>query len=126
MPKTLQDYYDDALKTVSEISPDEAEALRASGEYLVLDVREEDEYSAGHIPAAINVPRGFLEVKADLVHHKKDPRLQDRNQKVICMCGGGFRSALACKVLQEMGFEEALSIRGGWHDWTESGLPVEK
>ncbi len=78
----------------------------------------------GILPRAINIPRGFLEVKADLEHYKRDTRLADRNQKIVCYCGGGHRSALAARTLQEMGFENVLSMKEGWTGWTNRGLPT--
>ncbi len=122
--KSLHDYVQEALKTVREVSPEETLAIIKSGEYLILDVREPDEYAEGHLPTAINIPRGFLEVRADLEHYKKDARLQDRNQRILCYCGGGHRSALAARVLQEMGFQEAISMNGGWTEWNERDLPI--
>jgi rhodanese-related sulfurtransferase len=123
--KSLHDYVQEALKTVREIGPKEALALSQTGDWLVLDVREPDEYAEGHLPGSINIPRGFLEVRADLEHYKRDPRLESRDQRILCYCGGGHRSALAAKVLQEMGFKEAISMREGWTGWTERGLPQE-
>ena len=124
--KSLKDYVDEALKTVRQVSPEETLALIESGEWMILDVREPDEYEAGHLPKAINIPRGFLEVRADLEHYKRDQRLQDRNQQILCYCGGGHRSALAANVLNEMGFKEAVSMADGWTGWNERGLPTEK
>lgn len=91
-----------------------------------MDVREPDEFAEGHIPGARNYPRGFLEVRADLEHYKRDPALADRSQKIVLYCGGGHRSALAAKVLVEMGFTDVLSLKGGWTEYTSRGLPVEK
>lgn len=126
MAKTLHDYVQEALQHVSEVTPEETDALRQTGDWLILDVREPEEFAAGHIPGAINIPRGFLEVKADLEHPKKDARLADRGQRVVCYCGGGHRSALAARVLQEMGFREALSMAGGWTGWSKRQLPVSQ
>jgi rhodanese-related sulfurtransferase len=124
--KSLKDYVEEALKTVREVSPEDTLAIIDGGQWLILDVREPEEFSEGHLPHAINIPRGFLEVRADLEHYKKDARLQDRNQKILCYCGGGHRSAMAARVLQEMGFKEAVSMREGWTGWKERGLPIEK
>ena len=99
--------------------------LPAMTDYWLMDVREPDEYAAGHIPGARNYPRGFLEVRADLEHYKRDPALADRSQKIVLYCGGGHRSALAAQVLQEMGFTDVCSLRGGWTDYTGRELPVE-
>lgn len=124
--KSLKDYVDEALRTVHEVSPEEVLAMIESGEWMILDVREPDEYAEGHLPHAINIPRGFLEVRADLEHYKRDERMQDRNQRILCYCGGGHRSALAARVLQEMGFQDAVSMREGWTGWNERELPTEK
>lgn len=125
MSKSLNDYVNAALKQVREVTPEEAERIRHEGGYLILDVREPEEYAEGHIPGAINVPRGFLEVKADLEHAKRDPRLADRSQKILCYCGGGNRSALAAATLKEMGFEDPLTMAEGWRGWSERGLERE-
>lgn len=122
MAKSLEDFVNAALQHVNEVAPDQVSAMT---EWQVLDVREPEEFADGHLPGAINIPRGFLEVKADLEHYKRDDRLRDRSQKLICVCGGGHRSALAARTLQEMGFENVLSVKGGWTAWTEAGLPFE-
>lgn len=124
MAKALHDYVQEALQTVREVTPEEARGLQLTGEWLVLDVREPEEYALGHLENAVNIPRGFLEVKADLVHPKKDARLADRNQKALVYCGGGHRSALAAKVLLEMGFADAVSMAEGWTGWTKRDLPT--
>lgn len=123
--KKLSEYVAEAKQTVDEVSPPGTQKLAESGEWLILDVREPDEFAEGHIPGAINISRGFLEVKADENHHKRDERLQDRNQKIICYCAGGIRSLLAAKTLLEMGFDEVISMEEGWSGWTNRGLPIE-
>ncbi len=122
MAKSLKEFVDEALKNVKEVEPHEVGDLAQT---LILDVREPDEFLAGHIPGAINIPRGFLEVRADLEHHKRDPRLSDRSLKIVCYCGGGHRSALAAQTLTQMGFENPLSMRGGWTAYTAADLPQE-
>jgi len=128
MARSLADFVHNALETVEEISPEAAAQIlekpdRAGWDFI--DVREPDEFAAGHIPGARNFPRGFLEVRADLEHRKRDPWLEDRGRKMILYCGGGHRSALAGKTLQEMGFPRILSLAGGWTDWVAHDLPVE-
>ncbi len=129
MPKTLYDYVRDALARIREITPEEGkrllEAPSHEGWHFV-DVREESEFAAGHVPGARNVPRGFLEVKADLEHHKRDPWLADRALPLVLYCGGGNRSALAAKTLQEMGFTNVVSMAEGWAGWTKRGYVEEK
>lgn len=123
MPKTLEDYVSAAKAVVPEVSPQEAAALLE--DRLVLDVREPDEYAEGHMPGAVNVSRGFLEVKADPSHPKKSEALQDRDQKVLVYCAGGIRSLLAAQTLQEMGFKDVVSMAGGYTAWTKENLPTE-
>jgi rhodanese-related sulfurtransferase len=129
MARSLADFVREALKTVEEISAEGAAQIlekpdRAGWEFI--DVREPYEFAEGHIPGARNFPRGFLEVRADFEHPKRDPWLADRERKMILYCGGGPRSALASKALQEMGFQRILSLAGGWTGWTELKLPVER
>ncbi len=129
MARSLADFVREALAAVEEISPEGAAQIlekpdRAGWDFV--DVREPDEFAVGHIPGARNFPRGFLEVRADLEHSKRDPWLEDRGRKMILYCGGGHRSALAGKSLQEMGFQRILSLAGGWTGWVERDLPVER
>lgn len=94
MAKTLDDYVNEARQSVREIEPADVARYLSEG-WRLLDVREPDEFSDGHIQGAYNVPRGVLEVHADHAHHKRDPELQDRTQRFVCYCGGGYRSLLA-------------------------------
>jgi len=127
--RTLDDFVREALEGVEEVRPEEALRLLQAPEregWHFLDVREADEYAEGHIPGARHVPRGFLEVKADLSHAKRDPWLADRSRKLVLYCGGGNRSALAARTLREMGFERVLSLAEGWTGWSARGYPVER
>ena len=129
MAKSLKDFVQAALGKVREITPEEAAHLLAQPGHEgwhFLDVREPDEFAAGRIPGARNVPRGFLEVKADLEHHKRDGWLADRDRPLVVYCGGGNRSALAAQTLQEMGFRRVVSMAEGWTGWTKRSYPVER
>jgi rhodanese-related sulfurtransferase len=88
-------------------------------------VREAEEFTTGRVPGARSSPRGFLEVKADLTHPKRDTWLGDRSRKLVLYCGGGNRSALAAVTLQEMGFTSVVSMAEGWAGWTKRGYDVE-
>lgn len=128
MAKTLADLVSAARAVIREISPEEARRiLEAPGQegWSFVDVREADEFAAGHVPGARLSPRGFLEVRADLQHPKRDPWLADRSRPLVLYCGGGHRSALAAAVLQEMGFERVVSMAEGWAGWSARGYPVE-
>jgi rhodanese-related sulfurtransferase len=113
----------EALQSVREIEPDEIKGLDG---WTLIDVREPDEFVAGHPPGFRSVPRGILEVRADLEHPKRDPSLADRSQRVALICGSGVRSALAARALQEMGFVDPVSVRGGFTAYCKAGLPVEQ
>jgi rhodanese-related sulfurtransferase len=129
VPKNLADFVREALSEVEEWSPEEARRLLDAPDregWHFVDVREESEFSAGHVPGARLVPRGFLEVKADLEHPKRDAWLEDRSRKLLLYCGGDNRSALAARTLQAMGFTRVVSLREGWAGWTQRGYPVER
>lgn len=128
MAKALADLVGEALAEIEEIAPEEARRLLAQpgrDDWEFLDVREADEFAAGHLPGAHHYPRGFLEVRADLEHPKRDPWLADRSRKLILYCGGGHRSALAARALHEMGFDHVRSLAEGWTGWTKRGFPTE-
>lgn len=128
MAATLADLVAEALRQVEEMTPEEALRLLEAAEredWHFLDVREGDEFDAGRIPGARFYPRGFLEVRADLTHPKRDPWLEDRSRKLVLYCGGGHRSALAAHALQRMGFATAVSLAEGFGGWTKRGYPVE-
>jgi rhodanese-related sulfurtransferase len=129
MAKSLADLVQEALERVEEIAPEEARGLldlSDRGGWHFVDVREHDEFAAGRIPGARHVPRGFLEVRADLDHPKRDLWLADRSRPLLLYCGGGHRSALAASALLEMGFKQVISLREGWSGWTRRGYPEER
>lgn len=113
----------EALVHVREV---EVGDLAEMDDWVLLDVREPEEFLAGHPVGARNVPRGMLEVAADLEHPKRDPSLADRSQKLALICGSGVRSALAAKAMLEMGFTDPVSVRGGWAAYSQAGLPTAK
>mgnify|MGYP001172760927 CR=1 FL=1 len=121
MAKTSHDLVMAARARIQEISLAEARSLLAQNP-LVLDVREPDEFVAGHLPGAINVPRGLLEFRlAGLA-----PLLQTPPPAVLVYCKTGGRAALATVVLHEMGVTQAMSLAGGFDAWAGAGLPVDQ
>lgn len=127
MAKTLKDLVSEAKSRIKEINVEEAaNEWKSHPQTLILDVREPGEYGKGHIPGALNVPRGMLEAKADLEFAAREPRLADRNQPIIIHCASGVRSAFAADVLQVMGFINVQSMAGGFTAWEQSGKPVER
>ena len=123
MPVSLNEMVADAKREIELIPVDEA-AIR---EAVVLDVREPGEFKEGHLPGALLVPRGLLEIRADAEHPKRDPALEDRSRPVITYCtgGNGARSAMAAQTLKRMGFTSVACLDGGLNAWSAAGKPVE-
>ena len=111
---------DDAKSRVKQMDIDKYRALRESGEqHLLVDVREESEWNAGHAAGSMHLGKGIIE--RDI-----ESKVPDRATKLVLYCGGGYRSALAADNLQKMGYTDVISLDGGWRAWTTAGLPVEK
>lgn len=109
----------DARARVRECTVDDVLARRAAGApFVLVDVREESEFAAGHVPGAVHIGKGVIE--RDI-----EARIPDPAAPLVLYCGGGFRSALAADALQKMGYTNVLSMDGGWRAWTEKQLPVE-
>jgi rhodanese-related sulfurtransferase len=83
-----------------------------------VDVREDHEWSAGHVQGAVHMSKGTIE-------RDVEAKYPDKDVKLVLYCGGGFRSALAADNLVKMGYNEATSLDGGWRVLKESGLPLE-
>jgi len=116
---TAKDFVKEAKKTVKEISVADVKAAIDSGKAVViLDVRTAKEFKSGHLPKAINIPRGLLEFKVA----KKIP---NKAANIICYCKSGGRSCLSTCSLGKMGYKNAVSIAGGWKAWLKAGYPVE-
>jgi molybdopterin/thiamine biosynthesis adenylyltransferase/rhodanese-related sulfurtransferase len=103
---------------IDEVDASRARELIDSGEPLVLDVREQDEWDEGHVPGAIHIPRGNLESRIE----RAEP---DRARSILVYCAAGNRSAFAAKTLEELGYEDIVSLSGGFTDWKRNGFPVE-
>ena len=115
----------DARSRIEEIDPEAAESeLRRNPATLALDVREAEEFSLGHLPDALLIPRGMLEPKAALDSPARDPQLSDPERPIIAYCGSGARSALAAATLQQLGFSQVRSLAGGIEAWTQEGRPI--
>jgi len=119
MPKDFEKLVADAKKNITEISPMDAAAKLKSGDTVIVDVREKDEWDEEHIPDAIHLSRGMLELDIE-------EKVPDLNTTIICHCGGGGRSALAAESLQKMGYKNVRSMAGGFKAWKTVGLPTTK
>ena len=123
MRQTLQQILAEARTRIVEIDGARLRALQSGGA-PVIDVREPAEFAAGHIPGAVNIPRGVLEFEVDghpAVNCTRDPALAHRDQPVVVYCRSGGRSALAAEALARLGFAEPLSLAGGFTAWAEQG-----
>ena len=118
--KTSHDLVTAARSRIQEVTTEQAEQalLRAD---VLLDVREADEFAAGHLPGAIHVSRGLLEFKLS-----GTPSLSARDLKVVLYCKTGGRSALAALAMQDMGYLDVVSLAGGIDAWIAAGKPLVK
>ncbi len=103
---------------ISEIDATHARERIESGEPVVVDVREQDEWDEGHIPGAVHVPRGHLESRIERL-------APDAARPVVVYCSQGNRSVFAAKTLEELGYEDVVSLAGGFTDWKRNGFPVQ-
>jgi molybdopterin/thiamine biosynthesis adenylyltransferase/rhodanese-related sulfurtransferase len=108
-------------ETKAEI--DEVDAVRArevieTGDPIIVDVREQDEWDEGRIPGAVHVPRGHLESRIEGC-------APDRDHSIVVYCSAGNRSAFAAKTLEELGYTDVVSLSGGFTDWKRNGFPVD-
>jgi rhodanese-related sulfurtransferase len=127
MPITAQDLVQVARQATQEIDAEGLLKLREQGMPIV-DVREPGEYAAGHLPGAVNIPRGVLEFEVDdhpAVNFVRDPALTHRDKPLVLYCRTGGRSALAAEALQRLGFAQPLSLQGGFNRWTSESRQVE-
>ncbi|WP_049269394.1 MULTISPECIES: rhodanese-like domain-containing protein [Pseudomonadaceae] len=118
--KTAHDLVEEARQHIDEVSPEAAETLMREAD-AVIDVREPDEYQSGHIPGAINIPRGLLEFRLS-----NSPELAARDLNVILYCKTSGRAALAARSLADMGYLQVRSIEGGYDAWHEAGKPIAR
>ncbi len=107
----------DAKSRVKEMTIDEFQQHQRP--CVLIDVREDREWQAGHLPQAMHLGKGVIERDIEAA-------VQDKQQTLVLYCGGGFRSALAADVLQKMGYTDVLSLAGGYSAWVNAGLPLEK
>jgi rhodanese-related sulfurtransferase len=115
-PSRFQRLVQDAKSRITEISPNDAAQAVEQGAMLI-DVREAGDRAHGHIPGALHLDRGTIELDIE----EQAPAL---DTPIICHCGGGSRSALVAESLQRMGYTNVKSLAGGFKAWKQAGLPV--
>lgn len=117
LKKTFAQLSDEAKSRIKQVSTEAVETIvKGPGSVVVIDVREQDEYRAGHIPGAWGIGRGILE------YHIAD-EVPDTDTEIVLYCRGGNRSALAADSLQQMGYTRVLSMQGGFRQWEAEGRP---
>src|SRR5215813_2930292 len=117
MSTSFRDLLSQVKQKIREVSVQEVDsALKTQDGFVLLDVREKEEWDEGHLPGAIFLPRGFLEVKVEKT-------VTDKDTPIIVYCAGGVRSALAAKSLQDLGYQNVVSMAGGYGEWKNNGLP---
>jgi len=109
----------EAKKNITEVSPQDAAAKLKSGEAVIVDVRDKDEWDEGRIPGALHMSRGTIELDIE-------EKVPDPDTMIICHCGGGGRGALATESLQKMGYKNVRNMAGGFKAWKAIGLPTTK
>ncbi len=116
--KTAHDLVAAAKKRVLEVPVADAEqAIRAAD--VLVDVREADEFAAGHLPGAVHISRGMLEFRFSAM-----PSLQARDIKIVLYCKTSGRAALAGAALQDMGYLNVQNLAGGFDAWMAAAKPV--
>jgi rhodanese-related sulfurtransferase len=108
----------DAKKRIREVTLEDVKAkLDRKEKFLLVDVREDNEWNKDHLPNAIHLGKGIIE--RDI-----EQQVPDLGAPLVLYCGGGFRSALAADKLQQMGYTNVLSMDGGIRGWRERGYPL--
>lgn len=109
----------DAKTRIQECNVDDVKRwLDASEPFHLIDVREESEWSRGHLPQADHLGKGIIE--RDI-----ESRFSDKSAKLVLYCGGGYRSALAADNLKHMGYTNVISMDGGYRGWKDAGFALE-
>src|SRR4051794_633275 len=115
MAKTYTQLMEEARQTVPEVTVEEVKHRVERGEqWTLLDVREREEYREGHLEGALSLPRGFLELRVE-------ETVPDKGAPLIAYCGSGVRSLIAARTLKDMGYENVVSLAGGYTAWKNAG-----
>ena len=129
MTRTVEQLVTEARARIREVSPTDLSSMSQGGVVLI-DVREPGEYAQGHLPGAVNIPRGVLEFQ---IHAHPamacvaEESLANTSRRLVLYCRTGGRSALAADSLQELGFTDVLSLAGGVEAWRNANpaIPTE-
>jgi len=115
MAKTYKQLMEEARQVIPEVPVEEVKTRLERGEqWTLLDVREREEYREGHLEGALSLPRGFLEMRVE-------ETVPEKHTPIIAYCAGGVRSLMAARTLKEMGYENVMSMTGGYTAWKNAG-----
>jgi molybdopterin/thiamine biosynthesis adenylyltransferase/rhodanese-related sulfurtransferase len=115
MAKTYKQLMEEARQAIAEIPVEEVKTRLERGEqWTLLDVREREEYREGHLEGALSLPRGFLEMRVE-------ETVPEKHTPILAYCAGGVRSVIAARTLKEMGYENVMSMTGGYTAWKNAG-----
>jgi molybdopterin/thiamine biosynthesis adenylyltransferase/rhodanese-related sulfurtransferase len=116
---SYREFLQETREQIDEIDAGRARELQDQGDApLFLDVREREEWDEGHIPGAVHLPRGWLESRIEQA-------VANRQRLIVAYCAAGNRSTFAAKTLEELGYEQVVSLSGGIDDWKRRGYPLE-
>jgi hydroxyacylglutathione hydrolase len=106
-----------ATGLIDEVPPDQVLEAYRTGDAVLVDVRGQGEWDAGHVPGAVHIPLGYLADRLDEV---------PRDRPLVVHCLGGGRSAIAASVLKQAGFDRVANMSGGYQQWASEGKPTER
>ena len=124
--KTFDQLVAETAAKIVELMPwDLAEKIDSKENVLLVDVREANEFNHMHIANSVNIPRGILEAASEVGYDESHPQLINaRNQQVVVICRSGKRSCLAAFTLQQLGFNNVLSLKTGLRGWNDYDQPL--
>ena len=124
--KTFSQIVEKIAPLVTEMMPWDVEKyLEAHPDALIVDIRETHEYDTMHIKDSLNVPRGILENACEWDFEETEPELVEaRHRPIVLVCRSGNRTVLAAHTLQEMGYEQVISLKSGLRGWNDYELPL--
>jgi len=118
--KTPEQMVKEAKASIHEVSiADVKKMIETKENFVLLDVRDKNEFVEGYIPGAVNISRGMLEFKVAMV-------IPDKNSRIVVYCGLDLRGPLATKTMNDLGYKNAVNMAGGLKAWKEAGYPIAK
>ena len=127
--RTINELLDEARDRLDRVDPQQAREAVERGDAVLVDIRQQPPRTKdGVVPLALYHPRNVLEWRLDPESEQPDPELTEHmgDRRLIIMCDSGYASSLAAVTAQELGYQDATDLDGGFQAWREAGLPVER